>query len=109
MMQKFRVSSIDIKRSTMRACPGWVNERSFCAPLALDPDLASRSPSPPEDQEQAWREALPIPADPHPNLSLREKELALPNETVFTEARSLTSLSLRGRVNGLRSERVTKI
>jgi hypothetical protein len=28
MMQKFRVSSIDIKRVTMRVCTEWVNERS---------------------------------------------------------------------------------
>ena len=37
MMQKFRVSSIDIKRCTMRVWLGWVNERSRlrCARLFL--------------------------------------------------------------------------
>jgi hypothetical protein len=46
-------------------------------------------------------------------FSLREKELALPNETRLTEARGLASLSITERVgvrvNGSRTERAPKI
>jgi hypothetical protein len=94
----------------MRVCTGWVNERSFCAPLALalDPDLAPDLLRRPKIRNRHEEKRCLSPRTLILTFSLREKELARWHRAVFTEARGLTSLSLRERagvrVTGLRTK-----